>query len=71
MKYYISFNNLHSSPGGVFAHADTIDTYREWLEEVVGVEIEDWVWERGDLMANGVYINDSKCATLFRLRFGQ
>lgn len=71
MKYYISFDNLHSSPVGHFAHAKIVDTYRGWLEEVVGTEGKEWVWNRGDLLAQGVYIQDKKCATLFRLKFGQ
>lgn len=71
MKYYISFDNLHSSPGGHFKHAEEVNKYRAWLEKVAGPEEKAWVWNRGDLLAQGVYIYDKKCATLFRLKFGQ
>lgn len=71
MKYYISFDNLHSSPGGHFAHVEIVNTYIEWLNKVVGVEGKDWEWNRGDMLARGVYIRDKKCATLFRLKFDQ
>lgn len=71
MNYYISFDNLHLSPGGHFKHAEIINTYRAWLEKTTGVEDEAWAWHRGDLLAQGVYIRDKECATLFRLKFGQ
>lgn len=70
-KYYISFDNLHSSPGGHFEHAKIVDGYIMWLNLVVGNEDTDWEWNRGDLLARGVYIRDKKCATLFKLKFGQ
>jgi len=69
MKYYVSFEHLHSSPGGHFKHAEVVNSYIEWLNKNAGKEETDWAWRRGDLLAEGVYIKDKACAVAFKLKF--
>ena len=44
--------------------------YREWLEENAGAENLYWKWNRGDLVAQGVWIEDHEVALMFKLKFG-
>ena len=44
-------------------------TVRKWLLDNAGEENVDWHWNRGDLRARGVYIEDESIAIMFKLRF--
>ena len=66
---YVDFSVLDS----ILTHweiKDCMDQYREWLELNAGVEEQAWKWNRGDLTARGVYIQDHQVALMLRLKFG-
>lgn len=67
---YIDFTPLYVKVPGHWDRSKNIDYIRGWLEENVGTEEIDWLWNRGDLFARGVTIYNNENATLFRLRFG-
>jgi hypothetical protein len=43
--------------------------YRNWLEENIGPQEEGWDWRFGDIVAQGVDIEDDEFALVFKLRF--
>lgn len=69
MKHHISFNGMYRGVTDHWKRSDIIDSYINWLNKNVGKEEIDWKWERGDLLAQGVYIKDKACAVAFKLRF--
>ncbi len=44
--------------------------YRDWLELHAGPEDVGWKWRRGNMVAQGVYIQDEDVAIVFKLKFG-
>jgi hypothetical protein len=67
---YIDFTPLYARVTNHWKRSKEIDSIRNWLEENVGDEEIDWIWNRGDLFARGVTIYNNQSATVFRLRFG-
>lgn len=67
---YIDFGGAYEKVGrDHFAHTRIINKYIKWLKEYAGKEEEDWYWNRGDMVARGVFIKDDKTAVMFKLRF--
>ena len=43
--------------------------YALWLIKHAGPEDTAWRWKRGDMVGQGVYIEEDEVATLFKLTF--
>lgn len=67
---YFDFSGVYERVGrDHFKHTRIIDEYIKWLKKYAGKEETDWYWDRGDLIARGVFIKDPKTAVMFKLRF--
>jgi hypothetical protein len=69
MNNYISFTPYYCSEEDHHVRRAWIEDVITWLMATAGEYEKDWLWCRGDIIANGVYIQDPQVAVLFRLRF--
>jgi len=67
MTTYIPFAERHVV-NGLTIYNEFLQ-YRVWLEEHAGAEEVAWRWLRGDMVAQGVYIQDEAVAVVFKLKF--
>lgn len=70
MRYYISFWPYYDREPDHWIRSAWVDRVREWLNDTAGEEELKWKWSRGDLLANGVRVEEEEIAILLKLRFG-
>jgi hypothetical protein len=69
MRYYISFDRYYDNEEDHWKRSAWVDSVRAWLETHAGEEYKEWHWERGDLLAVGVFVRREEIVTLFKLSF--